>query len=54
MLEERYPDAAKIILVVDNLNTHNTASLYTAFPAEEARGLAERLESITFRSMATG
>jgi len=44
MLEERYPDAAKVILVMDNLNTHNTASLYTAFPAEEARSLAERLE----------
>ena len=44
MLEERYPDAAKVILVMDNLNTHNTASLYTAFSAEEARNLAERLE----------
>lgn len=44
MLEERYPDAEKVVLVMDNLNTHNTASLYTAFPAEEARHLAERLE----------
>ena len=44
MLKERYPDAQKVVLVMDNLNTHNTASLYTAFPPEEARGLAERLE----------
>jgi len=44
MIEERYPNAEKIILVMDNLNTHNTASLYEAFPPEEARRLAERLE----------
>ena len=44
MLEERYPDAKKVVLVMDNLNTHNTASLYEAFPPEEARRLAERLE----------
>ena len=44
MLEERYPDAEKVVLVMDNLNTHNSASLYTAFPPEEARKLAERLE----------
>lgn len=44
MLEERYPDAEKVVLVMDNLNTHDTASLYTAFPPEEARSLADRLE----------
>ena len=44
MLEERYPDAKKVVLVMDNLNTHNTASLYEAFPPEEARRLAVRLE----------
>jgi hypothetical protein len=44
MLEERYPDALKVILVVDNLNTHKIASLYTAFPPDQARRLAERLE----------
>jgi transposase len=44
MLEERYADAEKVVLVMDNLNTHNTASLYTAFPPKEARLLAERLE----------
>jgi len=44
MLDERYPDAKKVVLVMDNLNTHNTASLYERFPAEQARHLAERLE----------
>ena len=44
MLDERYPDAQKIVLVMDNLNTHNIASLYTAFDPEVARGLADRLE----------
>ena len=44
MLVERYPDAEKVVLVMDNLNTHSIASLYAAFPPQEARGLAERLE----------
>ncbi len=44
MLEERYADAEKVILVMDNLNTHNMASLYKAFPPQEARRLADRLE----------
>ena len=44
MLEERYSGAEKVVLVMDNLNTHNAASLYTAFPPAEARNLAERLE----------
>src|SRR6478735_5707225 len=39
-----FPDAAKIALVQDNLNTHKPASLYEAFPAPEARRLVERLE----------
>jgi hypothetical protein len=39
-----YPHAEKIILVTDNLNTHNTASLYKAFPPEEAHRLANRFE----------
>ncbi len=38
-----YPDAEKIVLVMDNLNTHNTASLYEAFEPAEARRLAEKL-----------
>lgn len=44
MLDERYTEATKVVLVMDNLNTHNLASLYTAFPPVEARRLAERLE----------
>jgi hypothetical protein len=44
MLEERYPKALKVILVMDNLNTHSTASLYEAFEPEVARLLASRLE----------
>ena len=44
MLDERYPDAKKVILVMDNLNTHNTSSLYETFPPHEARRLAERRE----------
>jgi len=37
-------DAPKIIAVMDNLNTHNIASLYKAFPAPYARELARRIE----------
>ena len=39
-----YPDAKKIVLVMDNLNTHKLASLYEAFAPETARRLAERFE----------
>ena len=39
-----YPDAEKIILVMDNLNTHKSASLYKAFPPAEARRIIKRLE----------
>lgn len=44
MLNERYPEAQKVLLVMDNLNTHNISSLYEAFLPEEARSLAKRLE----------
>ena len=44
MLEERYPEAKKVVLVMDNLNTHKIASLYETFPPAKARSLAERLE----------
>jgi len=44
MLDKRYPDAEKVVLVMDNLNTHSTSSLYEAFPPQEARRLTERLE----------
>jgi uncharacterized small protein (DUF1192 family) len=42
--DNRFPEAEKIVLVQDNLNTHKPASLYEAFPAEEARRLVERFE----------
>jgi len=44
MLEERYPDAAKVVLVMDNLNTHGIDSLYETFTPEKALALARRLE----------
>lgn len=44
MLDVRYPTAITVRLILDNLNTHSIASLYDAFPPEEARRLAERLE----------
>ncbi len=40
----RYPTAEKIRLVQDNLNTHNTSSLYETFAADEAFALAQRFE----------
>ena len=42
--DTHFPEAAKIVLVQDNLSTHTPASLYAAFPAAEARRLAERFE----------
>jgi len=42
-----YPQAQKITLVMDNLNTHSGASLYEAFEPAEARRLAEKLEIVT-------
>jgi hypothetical protein len=44
LLDEDYPHARKVKLVCDNLNTHSIASLYEAFPAEEAHRLRQRLE----------
>ena len=44
LVEEVHPEAEKIVLVMDNLNTHKLASLYEAFPPDQARRLAERLE----------
>lgn len=44
LLDVDYPQARKVKLVCDNLNTHNIASLYEAFPAQEAHRLARRLE----------
>lgn len=44
LLDVRYPNVGKVVLVMDNLNTHTGASLYEAFPPEEARKLMNRLE----------
>ena len=44
LCDELYPRAAKIVLVMDQLNPHGVASLSAAFPPPEARRLAERLE----------
>jgi hypothetical protein len=44
LAEDVHPDAEKIVLVQDNLNTHTPASLYEAFEPERARRLAERFE----------
>lgn len=44
LLDVHYPNACKIKLVMDNLNTHNLSSLYEAFDPETALKLAQRLE----------
>ena len=44
LCDQLYPAAEKIVLVMDQLNTHGTASLYQAFVPSEARRLAEKLE----------
>lgn len=44
LCDELYSQAEKIVLVMDNLNTHTTASLYEAFEPVMARRLAEKLE----------
>jgi hypothetical protein len=44
LLEGRYRKAEKLVLIMDQLNTHSPASLYEAFPPEEAKRLAQRIE----------
>ena len=44
LVDTSYPDKQKIILIMDNLNTHAIASLYKTFPAQEARRSARKLE----------
>lgn len=44
MVDRHFPRATKILLVQDNLNTHDGASLYEAFPPEEARRILDRIE----------
>ena len=44
LVDEHYPEAEVVTLVLDNLNTHTPASLYQTFEPEEARRIARRLE----------
>lgn len=44
LLDDHYPEAQRVRLVLDNLNTHKISSLYEAFEPEEARRLTKRLE----------
>jgi hypothetical protein len=44
LVDTHYPATERIILVLDQLNTHSPASLYAAFPPDEAKRLADRLE----------
>ena len=45
-LASHYPDAEKIVLVQDNLNTHNPSSFYEVFDAPEAFALSQRFEMV--------
>jgi hypothetical protein len=44
LVDVHYPEAEKLVLVMDNLNTHTPASLYEAFPPAEAKRIADKLE----------
>ncbi len=44
LVDERYPEAEVVRIVLDNLNTHTAASLYEAFAPEEARRIVKKLE----------
>ncbi len=44
LVDVHYPDAERIVLVQDNLNTHTPAALYETFPPAEARRLTQKLE----------
>jgi hypothetical protein len=44
LVDVRYPEAARIVLVLDTLNTHTPAALYEAFAPAEAKRLADKLE----------
>ena len=44
LVDEAYPEVPVVRVVLDNLNTHRSASLYETFPAVEARRIAKRLE----------
>ena len=48
LLDVDYPNARKVKLVCDNLNTHNIASLYEAFPAPEAHRKRQKTGNLSY------
>jgi len=54
LLEVRYPHAEKVVLVMDNLNTHKPAALYQAFEPTVARSSSSGWRFTTPPSMAVG
>jgi hypothetical protein len=44
LADDLYPDAERIVVVLDNLNTHTPAAFYLVYPPEEARRLTQRFE----------
>ena len=44
LVDQVHPQAEKVVLVMDQLNTHSAASLYEAFPPAEAKRIADKLE----------
>lgn len=54
LVDTMYSDAEKIVLVMDNLNTHKPASLYKRYPPEEARRIIENWRYIIHPSTGAG
>ena len=54
LADEFYPDAEKIIVILDNLNTHTYASLYETLSLKKLDGLLARSSSISHPNMAVG
>lgn len=54
LIDEAYPEVDKIVLVLDNLNTHTVASFYKSFSPEEAFRLSQNLKFIIRQNMALG
>lgn len=46
LVDVHYPQAERITVVMDNLNTHRMSSLYEAFPPDEARRLIDKIEVV--------
>jgi len=44
LVDEQYPNAKKVVLIMDNLNTHKGSSLYEAFAPQEAKRILDKLE----------